>query len=186
MASSEGRAAKYAKLQSLRQRLPFISQSALAEVLKANQAQPLPDAASRRTIGRARDFSAAQPTPYGQMHKQIALPRVTGEPLLLEVQNPFATLWMACKHSAAFSGVVRRAAPPSKDTPWRVVLYLDEVLPGNQLAYKSTRKLMACYWSVLDFGGAALAHEDACTPMAKSIAECRSAACGLLFFLTRT
>jgi hypothetical protein len=37
---------------------------------------------------------------------------------------------------------------------------MDEVLPGNQLGYKSSRKMWCLYWTILDLGSAAVSDED--------------------------
>ena len=58
------------------------------------------------------------------------------------------------------SAMVARARRPALLEPWRLVLYADEILPGNQLVYTSGRKLWGFYWSVLEWGSAALADED--------------------------
>ena len=50
--------------------------------------------------------------------------------------------------------------PPTPARPWNMILYIGEILSGNQLAYKSARKMWCCYWSVLEFGSAALSHEE--------------------------
>ena len=42
--------------------------------------------------------------------------------------------------------------PNTPDTPWRLVLYSDEITPGNQVAHKNPRKTWAIYYSFLEFG----------------------------------
>ena len=42
--------------------------------------------------------------------------------------------------------------PSSPASKWSLVLYCDEVSPGNQLAYKHERKAWAIYWSFAEFG----------------------------------
>jgi hypothetical protein len=51
--------------------------------------------------------------------------------------------------------------PPSVEKPWRLVLYADEVVPGNQLSHDNRRKVWVVYYSFLEFGSAALAREEA-------------------------
>ena len=43
------------------------------------------------------------------------------------------------------------AKPPSAEHPWHVLLYSDEVTPGNQLSPANSRKIQAIYWSFLEF-----------------------------------
>lgn len=154
---------KLARIQSLRSRLPYVSQSALAALLKIAEQEELPTGASRTTLRRARDAVREVRTTYGSLHQTLSFPLETGEILEVEVQNPFAALCEACRSSAAFSAMVSRcaaASPSSLARPWKLVLYMDEILPGNQLAYTNERKMWGFYWTLLDFGSAALSDED--------------------------
>lgn len=165
MESSSGssRPAKLARLQDLRNRLPQLSQSALSAVLKvARDLDELPDAVSTKQIREARNAAVLDNTPYGTLHKTVTLPG-TAKDFQLEIQSPHAALWAAANRSAAFAALLAQTAakaPPSADAPWRLILYFDEVLPGNIMNHKGARKIWACYWSFVNFGGAALAHED--------------------------
>jgi len=157
----DGRPRKLAKLQSLRSRLPFISQAALSSILTIARDEELPELSSRKSIRAARDNSVKLDTPYGKLHHVVEFPGTP--PVRREIQNPFAILYHACKSSASWSRLVQglaAARPPSPTSPWHIVLYTDEVLPGNELAYKNARKLWAVYWSILEFGNATLADED--------------------------
>ena len=92
------------------------------------------------------------------MHQKLQLPSGAE----LEVQHPFAMLCHARRHSATLSRLVARkhsAAPSSPARPWGICLYADEILPGNQLAHKSSRKMWGVYWSFLEFAEA-LSDED--------------------------
>ena len=71
-------------------------------------------------------------------------------------------MYQACAVSEDLAKLVKRVHtrhPSSIAAPWRLLLYCDEIVPGNQLAYKSERKFWAWYWSILEFGSAALADE---------------------------
>ena len=57
------------------------------------------------------------------------------------------------------------ALSSSPTTPLTLCLYADEVLPGNPLAVTTDRKLWCFYWTVLEFGSAALSNEDMQTCM---------------------
>ena len=88
----EGRPAKLARLQALRDRLPYISQSALASVLKIAQNEPLPTG-SRNDIKDARDTTARASTPYGNVCQPVKLKTKTGADMVVELQHPFAMLY---------------------------------------------------------------------------------------------
>ena len=170
----EGRPLKLARLQSLRSRLPFISQTALAQVLKEAERTPLPTTCRRADIRDARNAAVKLVTPYGQVHQHVTFDGADG-PITSEIQHPFAILYHSCLSSKPMSDLIRRlaaATPPSIHAPWNIILYTDEVLPGNQLAYRSSRKMWAIYWSVLEFGSAVLSDE---APQAHSPTHCNSA-----------
>jgi hypothetical protein len=175
----EGRPLKLARLQSLRSRLPFISQTALAQVLKEAERTPLPTTCRRADIRDARNAAVKLVTPYGQVHQQVTFDGADG-PITSEIQHPFAILYHSCLSSKPMSDLIRRlaaASPPSIHAPWNIILYTDEVLPGNQLAYRSSRKMWAIYWSVLEFGSAVLSDE---APQAHSPTHCNSTLCTVM------
>ena len=161
----DGRPAKLARIQSLRSRLPFVSQSALSAILEVAASEHLPDQASRRTLQRARDSIKDTQTPYGKLHQSISVQSNQGCQVELEVQHPLAFLYHACTVSAGLSSLISKLAAASASSParpWNIIMSCDEILPGNQLAYKSGRKLWCCYWTVLEFGSSAISHEDIC------------------------
>ncbi len=139
------------ELVSLRARLPFISQSALSAILKIATTEGLPKITTRRGVRQARDNFARITTPHGPLHTHIDVT----DSVTIEVQNPFAVFWYACKTSASFSSLVAATLashPSSPASQWSLVLYCDEVSPGNQLAYTHDRKAWAVYWSFGEFG----------------------------------
>ena len=158
----EGRPAKLARVQSLRDRLPFVSQSALAALLRIACTEELPEA-PRKDIRDARNTASRISTPYGTLHKDLKFKDDEGNDITMEIAHPCAMLYHVSLVSASFSAIVLRTAqhtPPTLTEPWHIILYTDEILPGNQLAYKSRRKMWAVYWSVLEFGAAILSGED--------------------------
>ena len=42
--------------------------------------------------------------------------------------------------------------PSTPSKPWHIVMYSDEVTPGNQLAHRNSRKSQCIYWSFLELG----------------------------------
>ena len=139
------------ELASLRARIPFVSQSALAALLKIAANDGLPKVTNRKGIRDSRDEFIRTTTPHGPLHAHI---NVT-ESMVIEVQNPFAVFWYACKTSPSFSSMVAATLashPSSPTSKWSLLLYCDEVSPGNQLAYTHERKAWAVYWTFAEFG----------------------------------
>ena len=159
----EGRPQKLARLTTLRNRLPYVSQQALAAMLTVASEEELPPACTRKDIRAARNASVHLSTPYGPLHQKMNVAMTNGAQLEVEIQHPAAMLWHLCQTSSRFSDLVARTCqrhPASFREPWSVILYADEILPGNQLAYKNGRKVWGMYWSIHQFGAAALSNED--------------------------
>ena len=160
-ATMEPRSAKLARLQAVRSSAPHVSHSALAALLRVAAKEGLPDIkdVSRYHVAEARDRVAFMDTPYGPLHQHIDVGGVK-----VETQHPAAAMCAFCGASRALSALMSETAgrlQPTPAEPWRILLYLDEISPGNQLAYKHRRKTWGIYWSILEFGAAALSDEDA-------------------------
>ena len=149
------RASKAHRVGALRSQLPFVSQSALGAVLKLARDGELPEVSGRNEIRGARDAMCMVMTPFGTLHQKV----VVAGGVEIEVCTPAAMLWHASRLAPIQRLLERALRQPG---PLHVVLYADEVSPGNQLAHKQARKTWAWYWSVLEFGPAALASEVAC------------------------
>ena len=95
--------AELAALVDLRAGIPFVSQSALAAILKLAEANELPKVGTRRMVRAARDKFVAKQTPYGTIHQVIT--DKSGRQF--EVQHPFAVLWELCRTSPAIAELVK-------------------------------------------------------------------------------
>ena len=138
-------------IRGLRARLPFVSQSALAELLKIAMQEELPKVSRRNDIRIARDQLVQQMAPYGTLHQKIDV----GGGVSIEVQHPLAMLHYCVQRSDALSRLVERKLhdhPSTVAQPWRLCLYTDEVSPGNQLAHTHSRKAWGIYWSFAEMG----------------------------------
>jgi hypothetical protein len=159
------RLAKRARVQRLRSKLPYVSQSALSALLKAAQSdEGLPDITSRRSIGKAKDSMVNTATPYGPLHQQVSISRAAAgaPPQHIEIQNPFAMLYhvcLTCGWYAELLASAMAAKPCTVAEPWSLVLYTDEILPGNQLGYKGARKMWGFYWHIMELGPLHLSDE---------------------------
>ena len=134
---------KRARIRELVAKLPCISQAALVAICRVASAEPLPAITDQKEVRQARDEVAKHGTPYGVLHAKLPIERVDGGYNHMSVQCPLPMLWYLCKHNNAFSEMVKRCAatqPPTRARPWKLILYLDEVSPRNQLACKSNKK----------------------------------------------
>ena len=64
----------------------------------------------------------------------------------------------------AYARLLRQALdskPPTRDRPFRLALYADEVTPGNVVSPDNQRKAWCAYWALLDLCPQSLHDEDA-------------------------
>jgi hypothetical protein len=148
--------AEHAALVDLRANIPFVSQSALMAILRIAQVKDLPKIGRRADAREARDKFIGTKTPYGPIHQVV--PDKFGR--RFEVQHPFAMMWLLCHTSLAMTNLMKSLPPSSSSKPLSLVFYCDEVTPGNQLSYRNMRKVWAFFYSILQFGVAALSCED--------------------------
>ena len=120
-------------LVDLRAKLPYISQSALAAILKIAEREPLPRVTSAKAVRASRDSHLATRTLYGAVHQWI--PDAAGN--WFDVQHPFAMLWSACKTSPAMSSLIQRLPASSPVRPLSIIFYADEIAPGKILALET-------------------------------------------------
>ena len=161
---AESQPEKIARLQSLKARLPHVSQSALALLLAIAQREKLPEVEYRQEVRDARDLAAKTTTSYGPLHQRILVLTKSGKYVDVEIAHPFAMLQHVCKVSTSFANLLLgtvASVPNNLSDPWNLIVYTDEVTPGNPLAYRNARKFHAVYFSVLEFGPEILCHENA-------------------------
>ena len=142
--------------------LPFASQAALGAIMGLSAREELP-VGNRNAIRNSRDQAVFAATEYGPLHKVIKVQSTDGEDIGLEVQNPQAMLAHMVKHNPSFARRVEAAyarKPPSAQSPWTIIVYGDEIVPGNALAHTTNRKCWGFYWSLLELGPATLTNED--------------------------
>lgn len=134
----------------------FVSQSGIVAVLKSVREHGLPDAISRPTLKRTRREAMPDMTPLGPLHGSVDLQTTDGGMVKLPVMNPWALLHATlerCESFRDFFEGVMASCKNTAETPFKVALYCDEILPGDQLKPTNQRKLVAFYWSLLEFKG---------------------------------
>ena len=144
---------KLRKLSKMRAALPYMSQRAMASMLQYAKEEEIPPATRREDIREARDAMAKIATPFGPLHQTIQV----GDRHVIEVAAHAAVLW----HCSALPGMAplwERALEFPR--PWHIIFYGDEIGAGNALAHVQNRKSWTIYWSIAEFGPAALSCED--------------------------
>ena len=139
-------------------RASYVSQSGMEKLLKSVREDGLPASFSRATQYRARKDCCYSGTAYGSI---LTIKRISD--IDIAFQNPAAFLAYSCEHSPCFASIVSSAFdrhPCTPSSPWTVILYQDGIDFGDGLAKNKSRHSVAFYWSVLEFGATALAHEE--------------------------
>ena len=153
---------RYTKLTSLGKR-SYISQSGIATLLDTVQKDGLPEASSRSTQYRARKHVCGTETPYGKLVHEVELVDRKGKLTNISMQNPLAMLYYNANNSIDFAAITQnalRAHPCDPSHKWNIVIYQDGVNPSDGLSKNQSRKSCVFYWSFLEFGMRALAHEE--------------------------
>ena len=157
------RAVKLQRLDDFRRRVPYVSASALEAILREAQ-HDIPEIVDRDSMREARDIKVNEKLEYGTLLHKLTCERTDGSTADLTIISPFAMLYMATLRCEGFAQMLKRALhanPPSYEHPWRLIIYSDEVVPGNAIAAHNMRKLWVLYWSFMEFGPALLSDEDA-------------------------
>lgn len=145
----------------------FISQAGIAEVLQAvAETGKVPTAASKSTVKRRRDAAVDLETPYGKLLCHFDLPLEDGQVVSLPYCNPAAFLYHSSRNFPRMQSLLdtaQRNKPNSMASKWQLILYMDEVSPGNQLKVTNRRKLQAIYYAIKQYGGLQLTQEHAWT-----------------------
>ena len=97
--------------------------------------------------------AASATTPYGNV---IVTLQVNG--VDIEIANPFAYLHLLCETHIDLFNVV---CPGGVNTHRRLLLYIDEVRPGNPLRPDKARQTQCVYWTFSDFPDKLLVDADA-------------------------
>ena len=153
---------KQLRLVETRARLPQLSQSAFEAVCGEIEAHGLPEVFTRNDQRKARNAVMGQMTQHGPLLE--AIPFKGRKPGSFHVLNLWAFLDLAFRRGGGLADLVtsrHREARSSRDRPWRLLAYCDEVVPGVQLSHVDNRKFWAFYMSFLEFGALTLSSADA-------------------------
>ena len=127
----------------------YVSQSGLAAILRSIREHGMPKATSRSSIKRARD--AALPS---DIFSSMNIEMVSGEIKKFPIVSPLVLLGHLVAHVPSFarffSGQLVKH-PNNIDQKWRLVIYSDEIVPGNVIKPRNDRKLVALYFSFEEF-----------------------------------
>ena len=145
-----------------------MSASALSDTLRAVRDEGLPELHNRNHLREARESVAMQETPFGPVVQHVEVVDAHDTLVRLPCAHPAALLYAAVIASASLATLFEsrmNACPPSPEHPWNLVLYSDEVTPGNPLHTHNMRKFWGVYFTFLEFGPHATSREEAWFPL---------------------
>lgn len=159
------RSSKLRRLNDFRRSLPHLSAASLSAVLAGVSKEGLPQTFTRAALRAGRNEQTSILTPYGLLHQTVQLDpaEADGSPVSLQVAHPLAMLHHAYATCAPFRQLIKRKLaewPCSAEQPWSLILYSDEVVPGNVLAPMPSRKCQVVYYSFQELGLETLSRED--------------------------
>ena len=133
MASRE---AKLRRLNDFRRSKAYCSASALAQILTDIKKHGLPELTDRNSMRDARNLVTATPGAYGSILQTMDCVDNDGAVQRIPIANPFASWSAAVEESCGFRAFLKQQLqlhPSSPETPWSLIVYTDEVTPGNPL-----------------------------------------------------
>ena len=131
--ASSSRPQKLAKLQHFKASLPFHSQSSLHAMIEEFSTPKHQREARRQTIAGC--HGDGEPAPF----------------VFSSLLTYLVALFARGGSWAQLLSTVHAQCPSSPSKPWRLIVYLDELVPGNVLG-RAERKSWAWYTSFLEFG----------------------------------
>ena len=140
----------------------------MAQILSDIKKHGVPELTNRNALREARNLITLGNGPYGPIVRNIECVHADGSVKLIPIACPFASLAAAVAESEGFRILLKRQMqvhPSSPESPWNIVLYSDEVTPGNPLSTSNRRKFQSFYWSFLEFDPNALSREESWFPL---------------------
>ena len=130
-----------------------ISQVALANVLESIREDPsvLEEGTSRTSVKRSRDDSLGD-TPFGPPIQKMRLVMDDGTSKDINYLHPLATLHYFLESSIPFRDFFHSRLD-SHPGCWNIIMYGDEVTPGQTLKKRNSRKVWALYWNIRELHG---------------------------------
>ena len=153
MASSSSRPHKLAKLQDFKASLPHHSQASLHAMVQEANKTGLPELSSSKHQREARRelLDTCDGGALGPLIQSCNVENTHGNPVQVCFTNLLTYLVALFARGGAFHKLLKQQHehhPSSAAKPWHMVLYLDELIPGNVLG-RAERKSWAWYVSFL-------------------------------------
>ena len=142
---------------------PHVSASALSALLEDIEQNGMPDLTGKKHVKEARDYTLDQHKAYGPMLETVQLVNMDGSFQDMVVVNMCTLLQAMFQMDGGMTSLIKKTflkTPPSVESPWHLIYYSDEVVPGNVLSVDVSRKVQCVYVSIMQFGPLALSREE--------------------------
>ena len=156
------RAAKLRKLIHTKHKVPHLSQSAFAELVEEFRKEGLPDLAGRKHQEEALSLELQRKTRHGPLLRSLLCISKDGKPVRIPAADPMSLLDVAFSKGGAHESMLHAAwqeSPCTHEKPWGLILYADEITPGNVLSHDNLRRVWAFYFALKQFGAVNLQAE---------------------------
>ena len=102
---------------------------------------------TRRRLHNATTCHSTSITPYGRVvqYMQLPLEKLPN----WEYINPLALLYYLSSICVPFGNMMRESNTPG--VPMKIIIYIDEICPGNPLRPEKSRTLQALYWACAEW-----------------------------------
>ena len=142
----DGRMAKLRKLQDMRQEMPHMSKASMEALLKYVSSKGIPEAKGAKDMRAANRHVISHATAYGPLVYEKNLVCTDGSNLALKFVNYLTFLCHAYQAGGGFHRCVNTLV--SRHEALSLILYADEISPGNPLASKVGRKCWVVYAAI--------------------------------------
>lgn len=138
------RPAKLQKLAALRHSIPITSKSSLEQTLAYLKEEGLPELTSSKAMRQANQAFLEKANTYGPLFQSTTLPTLSGGEQVVQFVNFWSWVHSAYKGGGKFYHLLKQCIDSSIQ-PLHLLVYSDEVTPGNVLAHVPTRKLWCVF-----------------------------------------
>jgi hypothetical protein len=148
--ATSSRASKLAKLTKLRKNIPQTSKSALEAILQNIKDDGLPELTTAKNMREGCRVAMEQMNGYGPLLLEHRLHGVDGSIKKVKLVNLLSYIHAAYKAGGGFHTLLKKTLA-KHNSPLSLLVYADEVTPGNVLANVPTRKMWCIYISIKEF-----------------------------------
>ena len=147
---TSSRASKLAKLTKLRKSIPQTSKSALEAILQTIKDEGLPELTTAKNMREGCKAALGQLNGYGPLLLEHKLHALDGGIKTVKLVNFLSYVHGAYKAGGGFHTLLKKTMA-EHNGPLSLLVYADEVTPGNVLANVPSRKMWCIYVSMKEF-----------------------------------